>query len=71
MVSRHGCRYSNTAIHFCVSIVLLSLNIFHILNSFVKQKSDSLKYVRKEDPDIFCVQETKCDESNLPKVSRI
>ncbi|XP_028413464.1 exodeoxyribonuclease-like isoform X2 [Dendronephthya gigantea] len=31
------------------------------------QKSDSLKYVRKEDPDIFCIQETKCDESSLPK----
>ena len=28
-----------------------------------------MEYVRKEDADIFCIQETKCDESNLPKVS--
>ncbi|XP_046849696.1 exodeoxyribonuclease-like isoform X2 [Xenia sp. Carnegie-2017] len=31
------------------------------------QKADSIKYVRKEEPDIFCLQETKCDASSLPK----
>ena len=27
-----------------------------------------MEYVKREDPDIFCVQETKCQEADLPKV---
>ena len=26
-----------------------------------------MEYVKREDPDIFCVQETKCQEADLPK----
>lgn len=31
------------------------------------QKKQSIEYVKNEDPDIFCVQETKCNEADLPK----
>ncbi|KAL1455664.1 hypothetical protein WDU94_009745, partial [Cyamophila willieti] len=29
-------------------------------------KKECLEYIKKEDADIFCLQETKCDESKLP-----
>ena len=28
-------------------------------------------YIKHEDPDIFCVQETKCTEDDLPMVSTV
>lgn len=37
--------------------------------NYVFQKNGStLAYVKREDPDVFCVQETKCQEETLPKV---
>ena len=35
--------------------------------SFVSQNG-GFDYIKHEDPDIFCVQETKCTEDDLPKV---
>lgn len=36
--------------------------------SFLFQKSGSASYVKREAPDIFCIQETKCQEGDVPKV---
>lgn len=36
------------------------------LKAWIKKK-DARAYVETEDPDIFCVQETKCAEDDLPK----
>lgn len=30
-------------------------------------KKDCLKYLEYEDPDIICIQETKCSEKKLPE----
>ena len=32
------------------------------------QKSGSGSYVKQEAPDILCIQETKCQENDVPKV---
>ncbi|KAL9969744.1 hypothetical protein ACROYT_G021999 [Oculina patagonica] len=31
------------------------------------KSGSSLAYVKREDPDVFCIQETKCQEDTLPK----
>lgn len=31
-------------------------------------QNGGFEYIKYEDPDIFCVQETKCTEDDLPKV---
>lgn len=38
------------------------------LRAWIKKKDPpTLDYIKKEDPDIFCVQETKCSEADFPK----
>lgn len=33
-------------------------------------KNGSVSYVKKEAPDIFCIQETKCQKDNIPKEAK-
>ena len=35
----------------------------------VLMQNGGLEYITQENPDIFCVQETKCAEKDLPMVS--
>jgi len=45
----------------------MSQNNMCMLLSF--QKSGH-KFITAEDPDVFCIQETKCDEAKLPDVMK-
>ena len=41
-----------------------------ILFEFIfMQKSGSDSYVESEAPDVFCIQETKCQENDIPEVN--
>ena len=39
-----------------------------LTHSLIFSQNKSLQYIQQEDPDIFCLQETKCSEDDLPKV---
>ena len=41
--------------------------LFYFIFCFKKCKPSA--YIKREDPDIFCVQETKCSEGEVPKVT--
>lgn len=38
----------------------------HCLNFFCFNQKGGLDYLKAENPDIFCCQETKCDKSKIP-----
>ena len=49
--------------------VYCELDLTHSLSlSLIFSQNKSLQYIQQEDPDIFCLQETKCAEDDLPKV---
>jgi exonuclease III len=37
-----------------------------MLHNFSFIQKNGIDYIKYEDPDIFCLQETKCSESKLP-----
>ena len=45
----------------------LSIVVFELLY-FIQKRGSTLAYVKREDPDVFCIQETKCQEDAIPKV---
>ncbi len=53
-----------TAKKMCLSKILHGF----CLNCVFQKSGSSLAYVKREDPDVFCIQETKCQEDTLPKV---
>ena len=53
---------------YCHFTSLSSYVIF--IQKFILQKNSHL-YIKHEDPDVFCLQETKCDEESIPKEMKI
>lgn len=60
-------------VHYCgpnLVIVLTSdpfyIVIKHMLHTLIFFQKNGIDYLKYEDPDIFCLQETKCSESKLP-----
>ena len=51
-------------------IVLYCIVLYCIVLYCVLQKNSHL-YFKYEDPDIICLQETKCDDANLPKEMKL
>ena len=37
---------------------------------YVALKGYTVDYIKREDPDICCLQETKCDKDNIPEVRK-
>ena len=48
--------------------VAVSRSKFLCANFTSLLQNGGMEYVKREDPDIFCVQETKCQEADLPLV---
>ena len=56
--------YTTNQIHLKIQTLFVE-----IISLFFQ--SDGLEYIRQECPDIFCLQETKCSENDLPKVCHV
>ena len=71
----HSLTLTHILTHSLTRTLTHSLSLTHSLththtltHSLIFSQNKTLQYIQQEDPDIFCLQETKCAEDDLPKV---
>ena len=50
---------------------LVGLRVQKVINSVFILQKNAHSYIKAEDPDIFCLQETKCDKEKIPREADI
>lgn len=51
-------------------VVMIHMQSAHSMTDILAVlQSSTIDYIKREEPDICCLQETKCDEDNIPEAS--